>query len=121
MIVVPPRSTAVSSETAATASTQRDRHLQCIAAHGRAAWQKACGYTKRARAEAGISSFKPVIGDGLRSRTDERRANEVDVAVHVLDRMLRAVAHLAAGQVKGDRQAVEIGLEGRWCTWPVQG
>jgi len=26
--------------------------------------------------------------DGLRSRTDERRAAEVDVAVHVLNRML---------------------------------
>ncbi len=88
VIVVPPRSTAVSSETAATAPTQRDRHLQCIAEHGRAAWQKASGYTKRDRAEAAIGRFKQVIGDGLRSRTDERRATEVDVAVHVLNRML---------------------------------
>ena len=46
------------------------------------------GYTKRARAEAAISRFKQVIGDGLRSRTDERRATEVDVNVHVLNRML---------------------------------
>ena len=29
-----------------------------------------------------------MIGDGLRSRTDERRATEVDVAVPVLNRML---------------------------------
>ncbi len=29
-----------------------------------------------------------VIGDGLRSRTDERRATEVGVAVHALNRML---------------------------------
>jgi hypothetical protein len=35
-----------------------------------------------------ISRFKRVIGDGLRSRTDEGRAIEVDVAVHVLNRML---------------------------------
>jgi len=87
-IIVPPRSTAVPSETAATAPTQRDRHLQSIAEHGRAAWQKTSGYTKRARAEAAIGRFKQVIGDGLRSRTDERRATEVDVAVHVLNRML---------------------------------
>ena len=87
-LTVPPRSTAVPSETAATASTQRDRHLQSIAEHGRAAWQKTSGYTKRARAEAAIGRFKQVIGDGLRSRTDERRATEVDVAVHVLNRML---------------------------------
>ncbi len=87
-IIVPPRSTAVPSKTAETAPTQRDHHLQSIAEHGRAAWQKASGYTKRARAEAAIGRFKQVIGDGLRSRTDERRATEVDVAVHALNRML---------------------------------
>jgi len=87
-IIVPPRFTAVPSETAATAPTQRDRHLQSIAEHGRAVWQKTSGYTKRARAEAAIGRFKQVIGDGLRSRTDRRRATEVDVAVHALNRML---------------------------------
>src|SRR3954453_19033324 len=50
-VIVPPRSTAVPSETAETAPTQRDRHLQCIAEHGRAAWQKASGYNIRARIE----------------------------------------------------------------------
>ncbi len=60
-IIVPPRSTAVPSETAETAPTQRDRHLQSIAEHGRAAWQKASGYKKRARAEAAIGRFKQVI------------------------------------------------------------
>ena len=29
-----------------------------------------------------------MIGDGLRSHTDERRATEMDVAVYVLNRML---------------------------------
>jgi hypothetical protein len=87
-IIVPPRTTAVPSDTAETAPTQRDRHLQHIAKHGRMAWQKASGYTRRARAETGISRFKQVIGDGLRSDTDERQATEVGVAVHVLNRML---------------------------------
>ncbi len=87
-IIVPPRSTAVPSETAKSAPTQRDRHLQCIAEHGRAAWQKASGYTTRARVEATIGRFKQVIGDGLRCRTDQRRATEVEVAVHALNRML---------------------------------
>ena len=87
-VIVPPRSTAVLSETAETEPTQRDRHLQSIAKHGRAAWQKTSGYTKRARAEAAIGRFKQVIGDRLRSRTDRHRATEVDVAVHALNRML---------------------------------
>ena len=87
-IIVPPRSTAVPSETAESTPTQRDGHLQCIAEHGRAAWQKASGYTTRARVEASIGRFKQVIGDGLRCRTDQRRATEVNVAVRALNRML---------------------------------
>jgi Transposase DDE domain len=87
-VIVPPRSTAVPSQTAESAPTQRDRHLQLIAERGRRAWQQASGYTKRARAETAISRFKRVIGDELRSHTDERRATEMDVAVHVLNRML---------------------------------
>jgi hypothetical protein len=35
-----------------------------------------------------MSRFKQVIGDGLRSRTDQRRTTEAEVAVHALNRML---------------------------------
>ncbi len=87
-MVVPPRVSAVPSALAETAPTQRDRHLQTIAKHGRLAWQKQSSYTKRARAEAAMGRWKQVIGDGLRARTDPRRAVEVSVAVHVLNRML---------------------------------
>ena len=91
-VIVPPRSSAVSSavssETAETAPTQRDQHLQLIAEHGRMGWQKASGYNRRALAEATIGRFKRVIGDGLRSRTDQRQATEMNVAVAVLNRML---------------------------------
>jgi hypothetical protein len=51
-------------------------------------WQKTSGYNSRARAEAAIGRYKRVIGDGLRSRTDPRRATEVGIAVHPLNRML---------------------------------
>jgi transposase len=87
-VIVPPRATAVPSETAASAPTQRDLHLQCIAQHGRIGWQRWSGYNRRARVESGIARWKQVIGDGLRSRAEERRLTEVDVAVHVLNRML---------------------------------
>src|SRR3954451_18507279 len=87
-VIVPPRSTAVPSATAETAPTRRDRHLHLIAETGRMGWQKASGYNARARAEATIRRFKRVIGDGLRSRTDQRQAAEMDVAVQVLNRML---------------------------------
>jgi hypothetical protein len=87
-VIVPPRSSAVPSQTAETAPTQRDRHLQAIAEHGRMAWQKASGYNWRALVEADISRWKRVIGDGLHSQTDGRQASEVAIAVSVLNRML---------------------------------
>ena len=67
----------------------RDRHLQSISEHGRRAWQKTSDYNWRALVEANISRFKRVIGDGLRSRTDRRRATEVAIAINALNRMLK--------------------------------
>ncbi len=87
-VIVPPRSTAVPGQTAETAPTQRDQHLQLIAEHGRMGWQKAFGYNRRALAEATIGRFKRVIGDGLHARTDQRQATEMNVGVAVLNRML---------------------------------
>jgi hypothetical protein len=87
-VIVPPRSTAVLSEDGESTPTQRDRHLQSIAEHGRMSWQKTSGYTRRALVETAISRFKRMIGDALRSRTDQRRSTEVAIAVHALNRML---------------------------------
>jgi hypothetical protein len=87
-VVVPPRKDAVPSGAAATAPTQRDRHLRCIAERGRLGWQKASGDNRRALAEAAVSRYKRVIGDALRSRTDRRQATEVAIAARALNRML---------------------------------
>ncbi len=87
-VIVPPRSSAVPSEVAETAPTQRDAHLQCIAERGRMGWQRASGYNWRALVEADVSRWKRVIGDGLRFRTDGRQATEVAIAAEVLNRML---------------------------------
>jgi hypothetical protein len=87
-VIVPPRSSAVQSDTATTKPTQRDRHLQTIAERGRMGWQRASGYNWRALVEADISRWKRVIGGGLRSQTDRRQEAEVAVAANVLNRML---------------------------------
>jgi hypothetical protein len=57
--------------------TRCDCHLQCIAEKGRLGWQKASGYNRCAEVEAASGRWKQVIGDGLRSRMDERRITEV--------------------------------------------
>ena len=87
-VIVPPRSTAVPSASVETAPTQRDQHIQEIAKHGRMAWQKSRGYNLRAKVEASIGRYKRVIGDALRSRTDETEATEVAIAAAALNRML---------------------------------
>jgi hypothetical protein len=67
-VIVPPRSTAVTSETAETEPSRRDRHLQCIAEKGRIGWQRAPGYNKRSRVEApsGATSRGSATGDRAR-------------------------------------------------------
>ena len=50
-VVIPPRSTAVPSDTAETEPTQRDRHIEMLARKGRMGWQKAVGYGKRSLVE----------------------------------------------------------------------
>jgi len=56
-VVVPPRTTAVPSDTAESAPTQRDGHLQHIARHGRMRWQSASGYNRRARVKATMNRW----------------------------------------------------------------
>ena len=87
-VIVPPRRDAVPSETAATAPTQRDHHIQAINECGRMAWQRDSGYNVRARVEGQIGRWKRVIGDSLRFHTDEAQVAEVAIAVEVLNRML---------------------------------
>ena len=83
-----PVSASVPSDTAETAPTQRDRHLQLLQGHGRMGRQAASGYDWRALVEADVSRFKRVIGDALRLCTDRRRATELVIAVGALNRML---------------------------------
>jgi hypothetical protein len=87
-VIVPPRAGAVASASAETVPTQRDDHLRMIIQRGRMAWQKASGYNLRAKVEASIGRYKRVIGDALRSRTDQTEATEVAIAAAALNRML---------------------------------
>ena len=69
---------------------KRDRHIQEIVAHGRMGWQKSSGYNRRAKVEAAIGRYKRVIGDTLRSRTDQTEATEVAIAAAALNRCLNS-------------------------------
>src|SRR5829696_782061 len=67
-IIVPPCATAVPSQTAESAPTQRDRHLQLIAGQGRMGWETASGYKLPPTLDpcntAPINLTMPSISDG---------------------------------------------------------
>jgi len=84
LVIVPPRVGAVASSQ--TSPTQRDGHIR-NAARGRRGWQAPSGYNRRAVVEAQIGRYKRVIGNALRSHTEEARRAEVAIADHVLNRM----------------------------------
>ncbi len=84
-VIVPPRSSAVPRPRRRGAMRN---HLRRITERGRLGWQRASGHNWRALVQADIARWKRAIGDGPRSRTDERQATEVAIAVQVLNRML---------------------------------
>jgi hypothetical protein len=84
---LPPHRTAVLSDAAAIAPTQRDRHLKCIAEKG-AAWPG-----RKPLVTVDAQKLRRQLADEASDRRQpafaytRRRATEVEVAVHVLNRM----------------------------------
>jgi hypothetical protein len=83
-VIVPPRTTAVASE---RTPTQRDQHLRTIAQHGRIAWQRLSGYSRRSLVETAMYRYKSIIGRRLHARTLPNQKTEAKVGGNVLNRM----------------------------------
>ena len=83
-VVIPPRSTAISST---PASTQRDRHIETIARQGRVAWRQSSGYCRRSRVETAMYRYKTIIGRRLHARNLPNQKTEAKIACNVLNRM----------------------------------
>jgi hypothetical protein len=86
-VIIPPRKTAVLSDTAETAPTRRDRHLQLIAEKRRLGWQRAVGYGKRSLVEVAVLRYKALIGRGLRARTLPAQKTEAAAGCRALNVM----------------------------------
>jgi len=87
-VVIPPRATAVLSDVAETAPTQRDRHIQTIAERGRLGWQRQTEYGKRSKAETAMARYKRILGGQLHARTLPGQQAEVAIGVTILNRMI---------------------------------
>jgi transposase len=86
VVIIPPRATAVESETTAT---PRDKHLAAIAKHGRIGWQRSSGYNRRSLIETAMYRYKTIIGRRLHARTLPNQRSEAKVGCNVLNRMTR--------------------------------
>jgi hypothetical protein len=86
-VIIPPRSTAVPSDTAETAPTQRDRHIRLIEERGRLGWQRAVNYGKRSLAGVAMFRYKKLVGRDRHARTLPAQKTEAKVACKVLNIM----------------------------------
>ena len=88
-VIIPPRLTAVLSNTAETAPTQRDRHLRMIQERGRLGWQKAVNYGRRSLGEVAMMRYKTVIGRRLHARNLPTQKAEAAAGCKVINVMTR--------------------------------
>lgn len=88
-VIIPLRSTAVPSNTAETAPTQRDQHLRIIQKRGRLGWQKAVNDGRRSLGEVAMMRYKTVIGRRLHARTLPMQKTEAAAGCKVINVMTR--------------------------------
>ena len=88
-VIIPPRSTAVPSDTAETAPTPRDRHLQMIQAPGRLGWQRMVNYGRRSLGEVAMMRYKNLICRRLHARSLAAQRAEAAAGCKVINVMTR--------------------------------
>ena len=83
-VIIPPRSTAVASE---SGTTRRDAHLRTIKKYGRIGWHRRSGYCRGSRVETSMFRYKTIIGRRLHARTLPNQRTEARIGSEVLNRM----------------------------------
>ena len=86
-VIIPPRATAMPSDTAESVPTQRDQHIKMIAERGRLGWQRAVQYGRRSLGEVAMLRYKTLIGRSLRARNLPAQKVEAAVGGKVLNIM----------------------------------
>lgn len=86
-VIIPPRSSAVPSDTAGSAPTQRDRHIHLINERGRLGWQRAVHYGRRSLGGVAMMRYKQLIARRLRARSLPAQKVETTVGCKVMNIM----------------------------------
>jgi len=87
VIVIPPRRSAGSSNSANGPWAQREAALQRIRQVGRREWLNESGYRQQARVENGFFRYKSVLGGGLKAKNNRAQTSEAMIGCHILNRM----------------------------------
>ena len=88
VIVIPPRRSAGSSNSANGPWAQREAALQRIRQVGRREWLNESGYRQQARVENGFFRYKSVLGGGLKAKSSIAQTNEAMIGCRILNRMV---------------------------------
>jgi Transposase DDE domain len=83
-IIIPPRSTAVVSE---SGISRRDAHLRTIDKRGRIGWQRRSGYGRRSLVETVMLRYKSILGRRPRARSLANQKTEAKIGCVVFNRM----------------------------------
>jgi hypothetical protein len=83
-VIVPPRITAVASE---TMTSQRGEHLTTITMCGRMSWQRSSGYNRRSLVETAMFRYKTIIARRLHAHILPNQRTEAKLGCNVLNRM----------------------------------
>jgi len=86
-VIIAPRATAVPSDMAETAPTQRDRPIQRIAATGRRGWQRQTRYGRRSKGETATARYKGILGGRRHARNRSAQPAEAMIDASALNRM----------------------------------
>ena len=88
VIVIPPRRSAGSSNSANGPWAQREAALQRIRQVGRREWLNESGYRQQARVENGFFRYKSVLGGGLKAKSSIAQTKEAMIGCRILNRMV---------------------------------
>ena len=67
--------------------THRKKNIKLLEDRGRARWQKAIDYERRALAENTMHRYKAIMGNKLISRTPANQNTEIQLGVKILNKM----------------------------------
>lgn len=81
---VPPHKTAVRS---LAGDTQRDQHIEDIAAKGRITWQRETGYNLRSYVELAMQRYKRIFGNMMKARALPQQKTEARIGASALNMM----------------------------------